>query len=86
MSRDRRIDTRLDPEALSRPEAAVFRGQSRAIVRTIVCAGGCYFCLRRDPKSEGWGRALCGKIIRAEFMKEGCTFEPDTERIEEIET
>lgn len=30
---------------------------------------------------DGWGRARCGKIIPAEFLKEGCTFEPDYERI-----
>jgi hypothetical protein len=77
-----RRDTTLDPEALSRPERAVFRGQGREVVAKVMKAGGCAFCLRRDPKSEGWGRALCGKIIPAQFLKEGCTFEPDTARIE----
>lgn len=76
----RRIDT-LDPGALSRPEQSVFRDQSRAAVRLVVNAGGCAYCLRRDPKSEGWGRALCGKVQPATFMQEGCTFEPDQERI-----
>ena len=79
--RGRRIDTK-DPEALSRPERAVFRGQGREVVKRIIAAGGCVYCLRRDPKSEGWGRALCGKVVPAKFLKEGCTFEPDTDRIE----
>lgn len=77
----RRIDT-LDPEALSRPERAVFRGQGMAAVKLVTNAGGCAYCLRRDPKSEGWGRALCGKVVPAKFMKEGCTFEPDNDRIQ----
>lgn len=77
-----RRDTTLDPEALSRPERAVFRGQGRAVVEKVIAAGGCFYCTRRDPRTEGWGRATCGKIIPAQFLKEGCTFEPDTARIE----
>lgn len=71
----------LDPEALSRPERSVYMRQGRSLADKVIACGGCYCCLRRDPRSEGWGRARCGKAKPAEFMKEGCTFEPDNDRI-----
>lgn len=74
----------LDPEALSRPERSVLHKQGRAVMEKVVAHGGCYCCTRRDPRSEGWGRALCGKVVRAQFLGEGCTFEPDDDRIREV--
>ena len=52
-----------------------------ALVDKVKACGGCYCCLRRDQRSEGWGRATCGKVIPAVFLKDGCTFEPDYDRI-----
>lgn len=76
----KRIDT-MDPEQLSRPENHVHRGQGMSLVDKVKACGGCYCCTRRDPKTEGWGRALCGKIIPAKFLQAGCTFEPDYDRL-----
>lgn len=74
-------DGGLDPEALSRPERFVLVGQGREAIDRVKACGGCFCCTRRDPKSEGWGRARCGKAKPAEFLKEGCTFDPDYDRI-----
>lgn len=79
MSRPR-IDTH-DPIGLSRPERHVYGDQKRGIVDKIKAAGGCWFCLRRDEKSEAFGRALCGKIRPVQFLQSGCEFDPDRERI-----
>lgn len=76
----RRDDT-LDPEDLSRPERAVHRAQGRTAMERVKACGGCYCCLRRDPKSEGWGRATCGMVKPAQFLKPGCQFDPDYDRI-----
>lgn len=75
----------LDPESLSRPERAVYRLQSRSVVEKVIARGGCWFCTRRDPRSEGWGRATCGKVSKPQFLKDGCTFEPDEERIKVLQ-
>lgn len=76
----KRIDT-MDSEQLSRPENHVHRSQGMSLVDKVKACGGCYCCTRRDQKTEGWGRAVCGKVIPAQFLKPGCTFEPDYDRI-----
>lgn len=79
MSRQR-IDTQ-DPVGLSRPERHVYNSQKRGIVDMVKAAGGCWFCLRRDEASEAFGRALCGKVQPARFLRYGCEFDPDQTRI-----
>lgn len=78
----RRIDT-ADPHALSRPERSVYRAQGRSAVEMVKERGGCWFCLRRanDDDLKQWGYDRCGKVKPAVFLKPGCTFEPDHERL-----
>lgn len=71
----------IDPLALSRPENAVQVRDGRRALDKVKACGGCFCCKRRDARTEGWGRATCGKVIPAQFMKEGCTFDPDYDRI-----
>lgn len=71
----------IDPEALTRPERAVQVRDGRAALKTVEACGGCFCCLRRDYKTEGWGRATCGMVKPAQFKKEGCKFDPDWDRI-----
>lgn len=75
----------IDPEGLSRPERALHRLQSRSLAARVIARGGCWCCARRDPRTEGWGRALCGRVSKPQFLAEGCAFEPDPERMKEVE-
>lgn len=75
----------IDPEALSRPERALYRLQSRSVASRVIARGGCWFCTRRNQRTEGWGRAVCGKVGEPTFLGEGCTFEPDAVRMQEIQ-
>lgn len=79
----KRIDT-VDPASLSRPERHVYRAQGRSAVELVKSRGGCWFCLRRanDSDLNQWGYDRCGKVMPATFLKPGCTFEPDPERID----
>lgn len=71
----------LDPLALTRPEHATNKSQGMETVNRIKACGGCFCCHRRNRATEGWGRANCGMVKPAEFLKPGCQFDPDFDRI-----
>lgn len=71
----------LDPEALSRPERSVQVRDGRAALKVVEGCGGCFCCKRRDQRTEGWGRATCGMVKKAQFKQPGCEFDPDWDRI-----
>jgi hypothetical protein len=71
----------LDPESLSRPERSVQVRDGRKALKTVEGCGGCFCCTRRDQRTEGWGRALCGMVKPAQFKSPDCKFDPDWDRI-----
>lgn len=66
---------------MTRPERAAQRQQGRVLVQKVKACGGCFCCTRRDRSTEAWGRALCGKLMPARFLKAGCEFDPEYSRI-----
>lgn len=74
----------MNPDGLSRPERSANRGCGKELREKVKQAGGCWYCVHRDQRNEGWDRAVCSRP-RKTFPKcvtdeSGASFELDEAR------